>query len=71
MNVNNFNESKDQIADGYVNTYDVNNENILSKHIHDSAEESEGENEVIEESPNGRWIKRKEPVNIFINSFII
>ncbi len=35
---------------------------------HDSGEESEGENEVIEESPNGRWTKRNEQVGIRVAS---
>jgi hypothetical protein len=33
---------------------------------HDSGEDSEGENEVIEESPNGRWTKRNEQVGLLV-----
>lgn len=34
----------------------------------ESGEDSEDESEIIEESPCGRWVKRREEVSIYLNS---
>ena len=40
-----------------------------AKNIADSGEETEGEDEMLEESPTGRWTKRKERVRVLFSLF--
>lgn len=40
-----------------------NNEAELSKSPRESGEDSEDESEILEESPGGRWAKRREEVS--------
>ena len=40
---------------------------INSPNVRDSGDESEDESEVLEESPCGRWQKRREEVCFFLN----
>lgn len=42
-----------------------NNELELCKSPRESGEDSEDESEILEESPCGRWVKRREEVSVF------
>lgn len=52
-----------------------NNEAELSKSPRESGEDSEDESEILEESPGGRWAKRREEVSkrfiFFFSSFCL
>lgn len=46
-----------------------NNDTEHNKSPRESGEDSEDESEILEESPCGRWLKRKEEVSVFVQLF--